>query len=96
MRQHAEESVTSAIGEGRSVVWPESKECGTAIWPDNHLGGPPLRCGPLPQGRKNRVYTEKKRNAVVSYAVYLILRKAVFMFFPRRIKGGGDFFKQEG
>ncbi|MCY3973990.1 MAG: hypothetical protein OXF02_00360 [Simkaniaceae bacterium] len=69
--------MASAIGEGRSVVQPESEEYGTAMWLDNRLGGPPLRFGPLPQGRKHRVYTEEERNAVVNYAVEQRLVKSI-------------------
>ncbi|MCY3974743.1 MAG: hypothetical protein OXF02_04270 [Simkaniaceae bacterium] len=61
--------MASAIGRGRGVVWPESRQRGTAIWLDDRFGGPPLRFGPLPEGRKNRTYTEEERNAVVDYAV---------------------------
>ncbi|MCY3974035.1 MAG: hypothetical protein OXF02_00595 [Simkaniaceae bacterium] len=62
--------MASAIGWERGVVWSESRrKKGTAVWFDNRLGGPPLRFGPLPEGRKNRVYTKAERSAVVHYAV---------------------------
>ena len=69
-------AMTSAVGEGRSMVWPMSEEAGTATWLDKVPGGPPLRFDPLPGGTGQRRCTKEEKRAVVDYA--LEVRKTKF------------------
>ena len=63
------DATASAIGERQSVEWPVKDHDGTAVWKRKLPGEPPLRFNPLPEGKRQRNYTEAERCAIVNYAL---------------------------